>query len=93
MTKMTATNDKKRVLWFWDPKLTLYVSIRDGYEKSLEHAQNSIFRKIFKKYYEKRIEDIQRSILCYNAVIEFRVHQIEEEKNVIVLRSDGMRTI
>jgi len=93
MTETTKTNDKKKVLWFWDPTLMLYVNIRDGYKERLEKAQSSIFRNLFKKYYDEKIEDLQRSIICYSAVIDFRVQQIEEEKDVIVLRSDGMKTI
>lgn len=93
MTEMTKTNDKKRVLWFWDPTLTMYVNIRDGYKERLERAQTSIFRNLFKKYYDEKIEDIQRSIICYSAMIDFRIEKIEEEKDVIVLRSDGMKTI
>ena len=92
-TEMTKTNDKKKVLWFWDPTLTLYVNIRDGYMERLERAQSSIFRNIFRKYYDEKIEEIQQSIICYSAVIDFRVQQIEEEQNVVVLRSDGMKTI
>ena len=92
-TEMTKTNDKKRVLWFWDPTLMLYVNIRDGYMERLERAQSSIFRNIFRKYYDEKIEEIQQSIICYSAVIDFRVQQIEEEQNVVVLRSDGMKTI
>ena len=93
MTEMTKTNDKKRVLWFWDPTLTMYVNIRDGYQERLERAQSSIFRNIFKKYYDEKIEYLQRSIICYSAVIDGLIKKIEEEQNVIVLRSDGMKTI
>lgn len=93
MTEMTKGNNKKKILWFWDPSLTLYVSIRDGYQERLERAQSSIFRNIFKKYYDEKIEDLQQSILCYSAVIDGLVAKIEEEQNVIVLRSDGMKTI
>lgn len=92
-TEMTKTDSKKKVLWFWDPTLMLYVNIRDGYQERLERAQSSIFRNLFKKYYDEKIEDLQQSIICYSAVIDFRVQQIEEEKNVVVLRSDGMKTI
>lgn len=96
VTKMRSQvpyEDRKRVLWSYDPTLSLYVSLRDQYRDELAKTYESIFRNIFKERYDRKIRRLGHLIDDCTEKIEDRITEIEIYNPVIILRSDGMKSI
>lgn len=93
MKSQVPYEDRKRVMWYVDPTLSLYVSLRDQYREELGKTYDSIFRNIFKERYDRKIRRLGRLIDEYTEKIEDRITEIEIYNPVIILRSDGTKSI
>lgn len=77
---------RKLVPWNYDGTLIAYHDVRMQYEKELRRIHASVFSKIFKKRYAKKVKTLEAPIEDCNKLIDARINEIQTWNRVTIVR-------